>query len=70
LTKRELNIRYRQNFHFFSNFYFNLIFIQHDLNRLKTGLQKLSEANELVSLMKEELILLGPKIEAKENVKI
>lgn len=33
--------------------------------RLKTGLEKLSQANELVALMKEELIVLGPQIEAK-----
>jgi hypothetical protein len=36
---------------------------------LKTGLQKLSEANELVNTMKEELIILGPQIEAKEEAK-
>jgi hypothetical protein len=34
------------------------------------GLEKLSEANELVSQMQQELILLGPQIEAKAKVKI
>lgn len=29
------------------------------------GLQKLSDANELVAVMKEELITLGPQIEVK-----
>ncbi len=39
------------------------------MSRLKNGLQKLSDANDLVAVMKEELIELGPKIEikAKEN---
>lgn len=32
---------------------------------MKNGLEKLSDANKLVSLMKEELIALGPKIEIK-----
>lgn len=35
------------------------------LSRLRTGLKKLSEANELVGLMKKELITLGPQIEKK-----
>jgi len=35
------------------------------LSRLRTGLEKLSEANELVGLMRKELISLGPQIERK-----
>lgn len=35
------------------------------LARLRKGLQKLSEANDLVALMKQELITLGPQIEEK-----
>ena len=42
---------------------------KHNLGRLKTGLTKLSEANDLVNIIKEELILLGPQIEEKEQVK-
>ncbi|XP_076809994.1 dynein axonemal heavy chain 6-like [Clavelina lepadiformis] len=36
-----------------------------DLNRLHTGLHKLSEARSLVNIMQTELVGLGPKIEAK-----
>jgi dynein heavy chain len=36
-----------------------------NLARLKSGLEKLSDANRLVALMKEELIVLGPQIELK-----
>jgi len=35
------------------------------LARLRTGLKKLSDANQLVAVMKKELIALGPQIEIK-----
>ncbi|CAF3406660.1 unnamed protein product [Rotaria socialis] len=36
-------------------------------NRLSTGLSKLSDANASVSIMRDELALLGPQIDAKEK---
>lgn len=36
-----------------------------NLMRLKNGLEKLSDANEQVSLMREELVTIGPQIEQK-----
>ena len=38
-----------------------------NLDRLKNGLQKLSDANELVAIMKEELVILGPQIDLKHK---
>ncbi len=35
------------------------------LQRLRTGLKKLSDANQLVAVMKKELVALGPLIEVK-----
>jgi dynein heavy chain len=35
---------------------------------LIVGLSRLSEANELVGTMQEELVALGPKIEEKAKV--
>ena len=35
------------------------------LSRLRTGLKKLSDANDLVGVMRKELVLLGPQIETK-----
>jgi dynein heavy chain len=37
------------------------------LRRLETGLRQLSDANELVGVMKDELVTLGPQIEIKEK---
>ena len=37
-------------------------------DRLCTGLQKLSESNELVGTMQTELLQLGPKLEHKAKV--
>jgi len=38
-------------------------------NRLASGLSKLSDANASVGVMREELAVLGPQIDAKEKVK-
>ena len=37
-------------------------------NRLSSGLAKLSDANASVSIMRDELAVLGPQIDAKEKV--
>lgn len=37
-------------------------------NRLASGLAKLSDANASVSVMRDELAVLGPQIDAKEKV--
>ncbi len=40
-------------------------FLQKNLTRFKNGLEKLSQANDLIAILKEELVTLGPKIEMK-----
>jgi hypothetical protein len=47
-----------------------ILFFQENLTRLKNGLEKLSEANNLIVILKEELVTLGPKIEMKAKVYI
>ena len=47
----------------------NLTFFKESLTRLRNGLHKLTEANDLIGVMKEELVALGPQIEMKEKVK-
>ena len=43
---------------------------QHEfqLKRMTTGLRKVAEANEMVKIMKEELIILGPVLEQRGKV--
>ena len=44
--------------------------IKESLTRLKNGFEKLTESNDLIVIMKEELVALGPQIELKEKVNI
>jgi dynein heavy chain len=53
-------------FFFFS--FFDLLVFKTNYNRLSSGLAKLSDANAGVSVMRDELAVLGPQIDAKEKV--
>jgi hypothetical protein len=44
------------------------LIIKESLTRLKNGFEKLTESNDLIVIMKEELVALGPQIELKEKV--